>query len=203
MYYVNEATFRRRSPPSVAASKLSCSKSLKVLRFQIYRHRNALPTTGSVSRSTTYSIKPPEKTKITTDTFDLTASMIFVHLSRSLSNQKSPSTSLEPRTPAYGVRQFRTPGGLRGESPSPAPLSPPPDVSEVPFYAAGSRNLFPPQPPSSSSPSKKPRRSPTSKAYISLPRPPSPTTSRRSPSPDCSVDSKLQPLGSQQIGRVS
>ncbi|KAG8928064.1 hypothetical protein FRC01_006516 [Tulasnella sp. 417] len=70
------------------------------------------------------------------------------------------------------------------ESPSPAPLPPSPDVSELIFHVAGSRNVLPPPPPASPSPSKKRPRSPASRNSTSMSRSPSPSRSRRSPLPD-------------------
>ncbi|KAG8961861.1 hypothetical protein FRC00_011046 [Tulasnella sp. 408] len=89
-----------------------------------------------------------------------------------------------PPPPTTGVRKFRALGGLREETPSPAPLPPSPDVSELIFHAAGSRNLLPPQAPGSPSPSKKRPRSPASRNSTSMSRSPSPSRSRRSPLPD-------------------
>ncbi|KAG8912761.1 hypothetical protein FRC01_004919, partial [Tulasnella sp. 417] len=89
-----------------------------------------------------------------------------------------------PPPPTSGVRRFRALGGLRGDSPSPAPLPPSPDVSELIFHAAGSRTALPPPPPASPSPSKKRPRSPVSRNSTSMSRSPSPSRSRRSPLPD-------------------
>lgn len=100
--------------------------------------------------------------------------------------------SLEPPPPppaTSGFRRFRALGGLRGETPSPAPLPPSPDVSELLFHAAGSRNLLPPQPPGSPSPTKKRPRSPAARNSSSMSRSPSPSRSRRSPLPDRVVSS--------------
>ncbi|KAG9022320.1 hypothetical protein FS837_006460, partial [Tulasnella sp. UAMH 9824] len=98
------------------------------------------------------------------------------------SNSLAPPPPPPPST--SGVRKFRALGGLRGETPSPAPLPPSPDVSELIFHAAGSRNLLPPQALGSPSPSKKRPRSPASRNSTSMSRSPSPSRSRRSPLPD-------------------
>ncbi|KAG8998230.1 hypothetical protein FRB90_012347, partial [Tulasnella sp. 427] len=72
--------------------------------------------------------------------------------------------------------------GLRGETPSPAPLPPSPDVSELIMAAGGSRVPLPPQPPGSPSPSKKrPRSVQPAEPHASQSRSPSP---RRSLSPE-------------------
>ncbi|KAG8950537.1 hypothetical protein FRC04_007356 [Tulasnella sp. 424] len=152
-----------------------------------------------VSQSTTNSSQPPEETKPATDISDSTRSDALVRPAEVPIQPEVPSTSLEPPPPPpVGFRRFRTIGGLRGETPSPAPLPPSPDVSELIFHAAGSRNPLPPQPPASPSPTKKRPRSPTTRASISMSRSPSPTRSRRSPFPDRSVISPAPGANSAQ-----